>query len=215
MNYNIITIFPEIFDSFIKTSLIGKAVEKNSISLNIVDLKSFGIGNYKQLDDKPYGGGPGMILRVDVLDSAIKSIKNPGKVVVLSPKGNTFNQKKAAELSKEQNITLVCGRYEGFDQRILEIADEVISIGNFVTMGGEIPSQVIIEATARLVPGVIGDICSTEEESFSNRKIIEHPIYTKPEVYKGKAVPKVLLSGDHGKIAKWKEAHSISKKQVE
>lgn len=208
MTYNIITIFPEIFESFIKTSLIGKAVDSKKISFNIVDLKDFGLGNYKQLDDKPYGGGPGMILRVDVLDSAIKSISNPGKIIVLSPKGITYSQQKARVLSKEDNLTLICGRYEGFDQRILDMADEVISIGNFVTMGGEIPAQIIIETTARLIDGVIGDIKSTEEESFSNGNKREHPIYTKPEVYDGKAVPKILLSGNHKEIADWKEKHS-------
>lgn len=208
MTYNIITIFPEIFESFIKTSLIGKAVENKTISFNIVDLKKFGLGNYHQLDDKPYGGGPGMILRVDVVDSAIKSINNPGKVIVLSPKGKTYNQQKAKEISNEKNITLLCGRYEGFDQRILDMADDIISIGNFVTMGGEIPAQIIVESTARLVEGVIGDIDSTKEESFSSGSRREHPIYTKPENYNGKSVPKVLLSGNHKEIADWKEKHS-------
>lgn len=207
LTYNIVTAFPELFDCFINTSLVKKGITNNVINVNLVDLKEFGIGKYKKMDSPPYGGGPGMVLRVDVVDKAVKSLKNPGTLVALSPKGKTFNQKTAVKLSTEKNITLLCGRYEGFDQRILDMCDMVISIGNYVTMGGEIPAQVIIESTSRLVPGVLGDLESTEQESFSDYSKKEYPIYTKPETYNKKSVPKVLLSGNHKLIKDWKEQH--------
>lgn len=208
MVFNLVTAFPDFYESFFKTSLIKKAIDKNLLTFNLVDLKDFGLGKFKKIDDTPYGGGPGMLIRVDVVDKALNSIKNKGKTVLLSPSGVTYKQEKAKQFSNLENITLVCGRYEGFDYRVTNLVDEIISIGDFITMGGEAPSLIIIESIVRLKKGVIGDIESTIEESFSDKYKIEPPLFTRPEIYQGVEVPKVLLSGNHKEIENWKDLHS-------
>jgi len=208
MKINIITPFPEFYDSFLKTSLIKKAIDNRVVEFNIIDLKKFGIGKYNKIDDKPYGGGVGMIIRVDVIEKAIESISSKGIKIALTPSGKVFNQKYAKELSIEKEITIISGRYEGFDERVYKLVDKKISIGEFITMGGEAPSLCIIEATVRLIPGVLGKIESTIEESFSTNIIKEYPQYTRPEKYKKLAVPKVLLSGNHKNIQEWRKSKS-------
>ncbi|TSC93434.1 MAG: tRNA (guanine37-N1)-methyltransferase [Candidatus Berkelbacteria bacterium Licking1014_7] len=207
----ILTLFPEIFASFLKTSLIQRAQKKDIINIELVNLRDFGIGKHKQVDDKPYGGGPGMIIKINVLEKAIEDIKfnNPNTyIILLDPKGKTFNQNQAKILSqKNKTIVLVCGRYEGFDSRIDNFIDEKISIGDFILSGGEVAAMAIIEATSRLLPNFLGSEKSLENETFSNLKK-EYPQFTKPENYKGLKVPSVLLSGDHKKIKKWQENHS-------
>ena len=183
MRFNILTLFPEMFET-IKKSVTGKAIEKNIIELNLVNIRDFSKDKHKKVDDTPYGGGAGMVMRADVVYDAYKSIKDlKTKVIYLSPQGKTLNQKKVEELSKEQSITLLCGHYEGIDQRVLdEIVDEEISIGDYVLTGGEIPAMVLIDAVSRYVPGVLSRE-SIEEESFS-RGLLEYPQYTRPETFK-------------------------------
>lgn len=214
--FNIVTAFPKFFDSFLQTSLIKKSIDKELLLFNIVDLKNFGIGNYNKIDDKPYSGGTGMVIRVDVVDKALSSLKNKGKVIALTPKGKLFKQEDAAVLQQYCNgtvnpLTILCGRYEGFDARVFDLADKLYSIGEFVTIGGEAPAMCLIESIIRLQKGILGDLESTTEESYSNKYYTEYPIYTRPEVYKGKSVPKVLLSGNHKEVEDWKNLSGVVK----
>ncbi len=200
-------------------SVMWRAQDKNFLKLNIVDLKQFGIDKRKTVDDRPYGGGAGMILRVDVIDSAIQSLKNSknqklkkSKIILLDAGGEKFTQKKAYEYSKLDELTLICGHYEGVDHRVHEnLVDEVISIGDYVLTGGEIPAMVITDAVTRLIPNVIKPE-SLAEESFSNFGFrasnldTEYPQYTRPEVYNNWKVPEILLTGNHPKIEKWRKS---------
>ena len=208
MKFDILTLFPEMFEG-IKYSIIGKAIEKEIIDINIVNIRDFSKDKHKKVDDTPYGGGAGMVLKPDVVYDAYSSIKSDNsKVIYLSPKGKTLNQEKVKELSNENHIILLCGHYEGIDQRVLdEIVDEEISIGDYVLTGGEIPAMVLIDSVSRYVDGVITKE-SVEEESFSNG-LLEYPQYTRPEVFLNKKVPEVLLSGHHENIRKWREEQSL------
>lgn len=203
MRFDIITIFPEIFDSFLKESLLAKAQEKKIIKINIHNLRSWADGKHQVVDDKPYGGGPGMVLKIEPIYKALKKIKTNKKssVIFLSPRGKKFTQKMAERWAKDLNqLVIVSGRYEGVDERVRKLADERISVGDFITLGGEIPAMAIIESVARLVPGVVGKKESTEKLDF--------PQYTRPEVFKNWRAPKVLLSGNHKKIEEWRKKHS-------
>ena len=206
----ILTLFPEICDGFLHASLIKRATEKQIIKIDIVNLRSFGLGIHRQVDDRPYGGGPGMILKVDVLDSAIQSIKQKypeAKIFLLDPKGKIFSQQKAKQLATDtRDLILICGRYEGFDARVDTLVDEKISIGKFILNGGEVASMAIVETTARLMPDFLGKKQALENESF-NQNNLEHPQYTRPEIYKKMKVPKILLSGDRQKIVNWQKEH--------
>ena len=208
MKFDILTLFPEMFD-LVKHSILGKAIEKNLISINTINIRDFSKDKHKKVDDTPYGGGAGMIIKPDVVYDAYSSIKSKeAKVIYLSPQGKKLNQEKVEELSKENHIILLCGHYEGIDQRVLdEIVDEEISIGDYVLTGGEIPAMVLIDAVSRYVEGVITKE-SVEEESFSNG-YLEYPQYTRPEVFLGKKVPEVLTSGHHENIKKWREEKSL------
>ncbi len=206
ITFNIVTAFPNLFDCFIKESLIKKAMEKKILKINIINLREYGIGKHKKIDDTIYGGGAGMLLRPDVINRAIRKVTNSYKIA-LSPKGEQYTQKTAKELTSRKNITLICGRYEGFDTRTLKEMDKVITIGPYITMGGEIPAMVIIESVSRLIQGVLGNIESIKEESFTDEGYLEYPLYTKPYNYKGKKVPKILLSGNHKKIKEWRNRH--------
>ena len=204
MIFNLISAFPHFYVSFLETSLIKKSIESNILQFNLVDLKKFGLGKYKKIDDTPYGGGPGMVIRVDVVDRALKSIKDPGYKILLAPSGKKFTQNKSKKFSEMDTISLICGRYEGFDFRVNSLVDVVISVGDYITMGGEAPSLILIDSISRLIPGVLGDIKSTIEESHSEKYVIEPPIYTRPETYNNMQVPNILLSGDPKKIEDWK-----------
>lgn len=208
MKFDILTLFPEMFDG-IKYSIIGKAVEKNLIEINTINIRDFSKDKHKKVDDTPYGGGAGMVMKPDVVYDAYSSVKTDNaKVIYLSPKGKTLNQEKVKELSKENHIIFLCGHYEGIDQRVLdEIVDEEISIGDYVLTGGEIPAMVLIDSVSRYVNGVITKE-SVEEESFSNG-LLEYPQYTRPEIFLDKKVPEVLLSGHHENIKKWREEESL------
>lgn len=208
MKFSILTLFPEMFNG-IKQSIIGKAIEKTLIEINLIDIRDFSKDKHKKVDDTPYGGGAGMVMKPDVVYDAYKSIKSDNaKVIYMSPKGKTLNQEKVKELAKENHIILLCGHYEGIDQRVLdEIVDEEISIGDYVLTGGEIPAMVLIDSVSRYIDGVITKE-SVEEESFSNG-LLEYPQYTRPEIFLNKKVPEVLLSGHHGNIKKWREEQAL------
>ena len=208
MKFDILTLFPEMFDG-INKSIIGKAIEKDLIDINLINIRDFSKDKHKKVDDTPYGGGAGMVLKPDVVYDAYQSIKsNNAKVIYLSPKGKTLNQEKVKELAQENHIILLCGHYEGIDQRVIdEIVDEEISIGDYVLTGGEIPAMVLIDTVSRYVDGVITKE-SVYEESFSNG-LLEYPQYTRPEIFLDKKVPEVLLSGHHQNIRKWREEESL------
>ena len=193
MKINILTLFPEMFEP-LKTSIIGRAFEKKLIDLNIVNIRDFSKDKHKKVDDTPYGGGAGMVMKPDVVYDAYKSLETKNtKTIYLSPQGKTLNQEKVKALSQEENLILLCGHYEGIDQRVLDkIVDEEISIGDYVLTGGELPAMVLIDAVCRYIPGVLSDE-STKEESFTNG-LLEYPQYTRPEIFLSKKVPDVLLT---------------------
>ena len=205
MKISIITLFPELFDSFKHYSMIYKALKKGLVEIDLINLRNYGLGIHKQVDDRPYGGGAGMVIRVDVLDKALSTLKSKDrpKTILLSPTGKQFTQKMAQKLSKEKHLILICGHYEGVDARVEKLVDEKISVGPYVTSGGEVPAMVVTEAIIRLIPGVLGNIESLKEESHTNN-LLEYPQYTRPEVYKKMRVPKVLLSGHHREIGRWR-----------
>ena len=194
MKFSILTLFPEMFEG-LKTSIIGKAIEKKLIELEIINIRNFSKNKHKKVDDTPYGGGAGMVIMPDVVYDAYEAVKTESaKVIYLSPQGKTLKQKEVKRLSSEKHIILLCGHYEGIDQRVIdEIVDEEISIGDYVLTGGELPAMVLIDSVSRYVNGVINKE-SIEEESFSKDNLLEYPQYTRPEVFHGKKVPEVLLS---------------------
>ena len=210
MNFDVLTLFPEMFEA-LNESIIGKAKEKNLIQINLINIRDFSKDKHKKVDDTPYGGGAGMVMMPDVVYDAYSSIKDKenAKVIYLSPQGKVLNQEKVKELSKENHLILLCGHYEGIDQRVLdEIVDEEISIGDYVLTGGEIPAMVLIDSVSRYVKGVLKEE-SIQEESFSNNKLLEYPQYTRPEEFRGKKVPEVLISGHHENIKKWREEKAL------
>jgi tRNA (guanine37-N1)-methyltransferase len=208
MKFDVLTLFPEMFDT-LNQSIIGRAIEKDLININLVNIRDFSKDKHKNVDDTPYGGGAGMVIRPDVVYEAYQSVKTEGaKVIYMSPQGKVLDQKKVVELSKEKHLILLCGHYEGIDQRVLdEIVDEEISIGDYVLTGGELPAMVLIDSVSRYVEGVISED-STSEESFSNN-LLEYPQYTRPEVFNGVKVPDVLISGHHENIRKWRKEKSL------
>jgi tRNA (guanine37-N1)-methyltransferase len=212
MKISIITLFPEMFKGPFDSSIIKRAIDKKLILIDFINLRGFGLGKHQTVDDTPYGGGMGMILKVDVLEKAIENAKDKNldkkqqKVVLLSVHGKEFGQKIARNYSKLKNLILICGHYEGFDERVKEFIDEEISVGDFVLTGGEIPAMLITDSVSRLVQGVIKDD-SSAFESFS--PYLEYPQYTKPQEHKGMKVPEILLSGNHPEIEKWRKAQSL------
>jgi tRNA (guanine37-N1)-methyltransferase len=210
MNIQIITLFPEMFDGVLNTSMLWKAQEKNLIEYKLINLRNFGIGPRKQVDDTPYGGGDGMVLKPEPLFAAVELAKktNPdARVLLMTPRGELFDQEMAREFSAtETGLIIICGRYEGYDERITSLVDKQISIGQFVLTGGELPAMVIIDAVTRLIPGVLGGETSAINESFSEADSLEHPQYTRPEEFRGLKVPDVLLSGHHAEIENWRKA---------
>jgi tRNA (guanine37-N1)-methyltransferase len=208
MQFDVLTLFPEMFEP-LNESIIGRAKEKGLININLINIRDFSKNKHKKVDDTPYGGGAGMVMMPDVVYDAYKSL-NPkdAKVIYMSPQGQKLNQKKVVELSKEKHIILLCGHYEGIDQRVIdEIVDEEISIGDYVLTGGELPAMIVIDSVSRYIEGVLRDD-STKEESFSEG-LLEYPQYTRPEVFNGKQVPEVLLSGHHENIDKWRREQSL------
>lgn len=208
MKFDVLTLFPEMFEA-VKQSILGKAIEKGLININLVNIRDFSKNKHKKVDDTPYGGGAGMVIRPDVVYDAYKSVYDEdAKVVYLTPQGKTLNQKMVEDLSKEKQLILLCGHYEGIDQRVIDkIVDEEISIGDYVLTGGEIPAMVLIDSVSRYTEGVLSQE-SIKEESFSDG-LLEYPQYTRPEIFEGEKVPEVLLSGHHGNIDNWRKEQSI------
>lgn len=210
MKFRVLTLFPNMFDGFLSESIIKRAIEEEKIDISIHNIRDYANNKHNQVDDTPYGGGRGMLLMCEPVFNAVEDVKTEkSKVIMLSPDGEKFSQEKAYELSKEKNIILLCGHYEGFDERINTVVDEKISIGDYVLTGGEIPAMAIIDSVTRLLPGVINEE-SHLNDSFNN-DLLDYPQYTKPQEYRGMKVPDVLLSGDHKKIDEWRREEQIKK----
>jgi tRNA (guanine37-N1)-methyltransferase len=212
MKIQVITLFPEMFDGVFKTSMLWKAAEAGAVEYSCVNLREFGIGPRKQVDDIPYGGGDGMVLKPEPLFAAVAAAKKNdpnAKVLLMTPRGNIWKQSKAKSYADAKNgLIIICGRYEGYDERVTAVVDEQICIGNYVLTGGEIPAMIITDSVVRLLPGVLGGETSAEIESFvEDDESIEAPQYTRPAEFNGMKVPDVLLSGHHAEIAKWRETH--------
>ena len=211
VKFTIITLFREALEPYLKASMMWKATEKGLAEFDFVDLREFGLGPHKSVDDTPYGGGDGMLLRCEPVFNAIESVKakDPSaKVILPTPVGEIWNQEKAREFPKEGHYIILCPQYEGYDERILSIVDYKISLGKFVLTGGELPALVIIDSIVRLIPGVLGGENSAIIESFSDGNNLEYPQYTKPYDFRGMKVPDVLLSGNHGEVDKWRKEQS-------
>lgn len=204
----IITLFPEMFEGVLNSSMMWKAQKEKAVEFRIINLRDFGLGPRKQVDDTPFGGGDGMLLMAEPLFAAIddaKKIDNNAKVVLMTPKGQRWKQSDAKDWAESQdNYIFVCGRYEGYDERVLTLVDKLLSVGDYVLTGGELPAMTIIDSIVRLIPGVLGGENSAQIESFSDGQTLEYPQYTRPEVFNDLSVPKVLLSGNHAEIARWR-----------
>ena len=209
----ILTLFPDAFPGVLGASLIGSALKDEKWCLESIDIRDFSVNKHRSVDTPPVGGGPGMVLKPDVSASAIDSVARnhdgkPRPLLYLTPRGTPLTQKRVRELASGTGVIVFCGRFEGLDERVIEAYEmEEVSIGDYVLAGGEVAAQVLIEACVRLLPGVLGDMASTEEESFEDG-LLEYPLYAKPRQWEGREIPEVLLSGDHGKIAKWRKAQS-------
>jgi tRNA (guanine37-N1)-methyltransferase len=220
MRVDILTLFPEMFESPLNCSMIKRAQETHIVQIILTNIRDFARDKYRKVDDKPYGGGPGMVMMPGPVFACFEHVQNlwpeKGRVILLTPQGQKFDQRKAAELSKENRLILISGKYEGFDERIrVGLEAEQISIGDYVLSGGELAAMVIIDAVIRLLPGVLGDEDSAKDDSFSESAGggLEYPQYTRPEVFRGLKVPEVLLSGDHKKIADWRRQQALERTQ--
>ena len=210
MQIDIMTLFPSIIDGFLSESIIKRAIDKGLVKINVINFRDYSPLNNKQVDDTPYGGGAGMLLRCEPIFECLDAIANADShIILLSPEGITYNQSKARNLTKYKHLILICGHYEGFDERIKTRVDEVISIGDFVLTGGEIPASAIVDSVVRLLPGVINEE-SLDSESFTDN-LLDYPQYTKPAEYRGLKVPDILISGNHQKIAEYRENERIEK----
>ena len=208
MKFDVLTLFPEMFEP-LNQSIIGRAVKEKLIEINLINIRDFSKDKHKKVDDTPYGGGSGMVMKADVIYEAYKSIRNKkAKVIYMSPQGKVLNQNKVVELSKEKHLIILCGHYEGIDQRVIDkIVDEEISIGDYVLTGGELPAMVLIDSVSRYIEGVLNEN-STIEESFS-QGILEYPQYTRPEIFEGEKIPEILQSGHHENINKWRREEAL------
>ena len=215
MKIDILTLFPNMFDGFLSESIIKRAIDKGLVEINIINFRDYTKDPHNKVDDTPFGGGAGMVLMIQPIYDALKEIrKDDSHVVLLSPSGKTFNQSKAKDLKKFKHLILICGHYEGFDDRIKNVIDEEISIGDFILTGGELPAMMISDAVIRLTKGVINEE-SLDSESFDT-DLLDYPVYTKPREFEGMKVPDVLLSGDHKKIAEYrqKERERITREKI-
>ncbi len=204
MKIDVLTLFPNMFQGFLAESIIERAIQKKLLQINLINFREFSSLPHHQVDDTPYGGGGGMVLRCEPLVTAIEKVKTKdSKVILLCPQGTPYKEEHALQLAQEKHLIFVCGHYEGFDERIRDFVDLEYSIGDYVLTGGELPAMVMIDSIARLVPGVIKE-SSYMEDSFMNDNLLDYPAYTKPQDFRGKKVPPILLSGDHQKIQKWR-----------
>jgi len=213
MKFNVLTLFPDMFVSPFASSILGKAVEKKLIEISVHNLRDWAEGRHKVVDDTPCGGGDGMVMKPEPVCRALRAMKlhhSKSRVLLMTPQGKTFRQQDAAELAQAEGLIFICGRYEGFDERIRAHVDAEYSLGDFVLTGGELPAMVMIDAIARLLPGVLGSSGSAETDSFSDG-LLEHPQYTRPVEFEGQRVPDVLLSGNHGDIARWRRQQQLER----
>ena len=209
MNFHVLTLFPEMIRDGFETSITGRAVEKGLLSLETVNIRDFSVNKHNRVDDYPYGGGAGMVMRPDILGSALRANYQGGRLIYMSPRGKPLTQSLVHELAAEDNLSVICGRFEGIDQRVLDAYNvEEISIGDYVLTGGEQAAQIMLDAVVRLLPGVLGNADSTVDESFENG-LLEHPQYTRPIEWEGRSVPDILLSGHHQNIAKWRKQQAL------
>lgn len=216
MRIDILTLFPEMFNGFVTESIIKRAIDKEKVKINVINFRDYTDDPHGKVDDTPFGGGPGMVLKVQPIYDALEDIKtDDSHIILLTPSGKTFNQVKAQNLTKYKHLILICGHYEGFDDRIKLLVDEEISIGNFILTGGELPAMMISDAVIRLLEGVINKE-SLESESFTN-DLLDYPVYTKPREFKGMTVPEVLLSGDHKRIEEYRKQEQLrlTKEKIE
>jgi tRNA (guanine37-N1)-methyltransferase len=213
MQIDLLTLFPEFFRSPLSQSMLQRAQDLGAVSYRVVNLRDFALDKHQVTDDRPFGGGPGMVMKIEPLVAAIRAAReeSPGvRVVLLSPSGAAFDQAKARELAGCRHLLLVCGHYEGVDDRIHFYIDEELSIGDYILTGGEIPALIVADAVTRLLPGVLGGEGATEEESFQDG-LLEYPHYTRPREFEGREVPPVLLEGDHGRIARWRRRQALAR----
>ncbi len=217
MRFDVLTLFPEIFSGYLSQSLLKKGIDAGLLAVHLHDIRRWTTDKHQKVDDRPFGGGPGMVIKVepvvDCVEAVQKLVEPAGKLILLSPQGKRLDQDLVKELAAEPRLVLVCGRYEGFDQRIIDVLQpEEISIGDYVLNGGEAAAMVVIDACSRLIPGVLGDEQSSQDDSFSTESgQLEFPQYTRPREFRGLTVPEVLLSGDHGEIARWRQEQSYLK----
>jgi len=213
MQIQILTLFPKMLDGPFQESIVKRAVQKRRVKIDVIDLRRFSKNKHRKADDRPYGGGPGMVLSAEPIYHALVELKKKGPkpyIILLSAGGKVFQQRHARRLSKKKRLILICGHYEGIDERVKRWIDEEVSIGDYVLTCGEIPAQVVVDSVVRLIPGVLGDETSSKEESFETG-LLEYPHYTRPKVFQGMKVPSILLSGDHGKIEAWRRQKAILK----
>lgn len=213
MRFDILTLFPDLFESYLQQSLLKKAIDRGLVEVHRWNFRDWTSDKHQSVDDRPYGGGPGMLLRcqpvVDCVEAVQREGAAPGRLVMLTPQGRRLDQPLVQELAIERRLVLLCGRYEGFDERIrLALNPLEVSVGDFITNGGEVPAMLVVDSVIRLVPGVLGDETSSKYESFAESGLLEHPQYTRPREYRGMSVPEVLVEGNHGKIAEWREEAS-------
>ncbi|MBL9122291.1 MAG: tRNA (guanosine(37)-N1)-methyltransferase TrmD [Planctomycetaceae bacterium] len=217
MRFDVLTLFPEMFPGYLGQSLLNLAIERGLVEINLHNIRDWSKGKHQQVDDRPFGGGPGMVLRVDTVVEGVEAVQaqgaRPGRLLLLTPQGKRLDQAQVEELSRCERLVLLCGRYEGFDERIHEILKpEEISIGDYVLNGGEVAAMVVIDAVVRLVPGVLGDEASHRADSFSGaERLLDFAQYTRPREYRGHVVPEVLLSGNHPEIARWRYEQSLAR----
>lgn len=217
MRFDVLTLFPEMFPGYLGQSLLKLAIERGRVDVRLHDIRDWAQGKHRQVDDRPFGGGAGMVLKPDVVVECVEAVRAqaepPGRLILLTPQGRRLTQRVTEELAGERRLLLLCGRYEGFDERVREILEpDEISIGDYVLNGGEVAAMVMIDTVIRLVPGVLGKEESSYHDSFSaGNRLLEHPQYTRPREYRGREVPEILLSGDHQAIARWREEQSLER----
>ena len=216
MRFDVLTLFPELFSRYLGQSILKLAIQRGLVDVQTHNFRDYSTGKHSQVDDKPFGGGPGMLLMCppvfDCVDSVVAEDDKPAKLIMMSPQGRTLDQSLVEELAQEERLVIMCGRYEGFDDRIREgLQPMEISAGDFICNGGEVPAMLLIDTVIRLIPGVLGDETSSRYDSFSNAGLLEHPQYTRPREFRGMAVPEILLSGNHEAIAKWQHEQSLKR----
>lgn len=216
MRFDVLTLFPGLFDSYLQQSLLKKAIDAGLVDIRTWNIRDWAVGKHHSVDDRPYGGGPGMLMRCEPVFDAVEAVQadaaEPGQLIMLTPQGRPLNQSLVKELSLKSRLLLLCGRYEGFDDRIVQgLKPLEVSVGDFICNGGEVPAMLIIDTVIRLIPGVLGDEASSRYDSFAESQMLEHPQYTKPREFRGMVVPEVLLNGNHSEIAKWQAEQSLKR----